>query len=103
MSSARFVRSIRANRKLVMAAASAASLFAISTLSSAQTSGSWTFDGNASWSDATKWSPAVPGNGGVATFVATDTFLVNAPHTITMDLANVALDKFVFNTPYTYS
>ena len=56
------------NTLAVRAAIIGAAMAAIPTFSHAQTSGSWVVNTDGNWSDVTKWSPAVPGSGGVATF-----------------------------------
>ncbi|MBC8107742.1 MAG: autotransporter-associated beta strand repeat-containing protein [Anaerolineae bacterium] len=80
----------------------AASVVALSSLAQGQTSGSWVVEADGNWSDATKWSPAVPDNGGVATFETLPTFILAAPRTVRQDSATVTLDKIVYNTPFTF-
>ncbi|CAN5476987.1 hypothetical protein BH09PLA1_BH09PLA1_11010 [soil metagenome] len=89
----------KSSRKILIAAASVA---AMSSLAHAQTSGSWIVEADGSWSEAAKWSPAIPDGGGVATFETLPTFILPAPRTINQDFANITLDRIVYNTPFTF-
>src|SRR5262245_56791962 len=74
------------NRQLLrrLAVLGAATIGFAADLAHAQTSASWTFDGNSSWSINSNWTPAAfPTGSGAATFGAT----LTAARTVTLDLA----------------
>ena len=57
--------------------------------------GSWNFDGNGSWADSSKWSPAAVPSSGTLTFGGVPNQPTN-PITVTLD-GNQSADGLVFN------
>src|SRR5256885_5705422 len=90
----RFGESVR--RKLLGAAV----LATVPACALAQTSGSWTFNGDGSWSESAKWNPVMPNGGGVA--VLGQHRFQNIGHNVTLDIP-VTLDSLVFDSPYRYT
>lgn len=78
-------------------AVAAAAILAAPTLSMAQTSGTWTFQGSQSFNFAPNWNlGSLPGGGGIATFDSTFFAPSNTTYTVTL-AANVTLGGFNFN------